>query len=53
MPSTSPLAANFVTDKLIALGQRIRSHRKGLRVSATTSAEAAGMSRITLKRVKS
>lgn len=52
MPSTSPLAAGSASEKLIALGQQIRSHRKGLRVSAAAAAEAAGMSRVTLHRIE-
>lgn len=39
-------------DKLIALGKKIRSQRKALRISATATAEAAGMSRVTLHRIE-
>ena len=52
MPSTSPLVVSSAAEKLIALGQQIRAHRKGLRVSATAAAEAAGMSRVTLHRIE-
>ncbi len=52
MPSSSPLAAGSAIEKLIALGQQIRSHRKALSVSATAAAEAAGMSRVTLHRIE-
>ena len=38
--------------KLELLGRQIRTHRKTLRVSATTTAEAAGMSRVTLHRIE-
>ncbi|MDX8386977.1 MAG: helix-turn-helix domain-containing protein [Ghiorsea sp.] len=39
-------------DKLVALGQQIRERRKGLRISATVTAEAAGISRVTLHRIE-
>jgi transcriptional regulator with XRE-family HTH domain len=35
-----------------ALGARIRTQRKSLRVSATVTAEAAGISRVTLHRIE-
>jgi transcriptional regulator with XRE-family HTH domain len=53
MPAHAPIIASTVADKLIALGKQIRAHRKALRVSATTAAEAAGMSRVTLHRIES
>ncbi|MHB8878998.1 MAG: helix-turn-helix domain-containing protein [Myxococcaceae bacterium] len=34
------------------IGERIRARRKQLRVSSTTAAEAAGMSRVTLYRIE-
>jgi transcriptional regulator with XRE-family HTH domain len=34
------------------LGERIRAHRKRHRITATTTAEAAGMSRVTLHRIE-
>lgn len=52
MPSKPPIIANNTTDQLIALGLQIRAHRKALRISATTAAEAAGMSRVTLYRIE-
>lgn len=52
MPAKSPVIASTVADKLGALGQQIRAHRKALRVSATTAAQAAGMSRVTLHRIE-
>ena len=52
MPARTPIIANTVADKLIALGKQIRAHRKALRISATTAAEAAGMSRVTLHRIE-
>lgn len=53
MPSSAPVIASAVADKLIDLGKQIRAHRKALRVSATAVAEAAGMSRVTLYRIES
>ena len=51
-----PARPNHITpvtaDKLTALGQQIRAYRKALSISATTLAEAAGMSRITLHRIE-
>lgn len=52
MPAKSPPIGNAATDKLAALGQQIREHRKALGVSATTAAEAAGMSRVTMHRLE-
>lgn len=52
MPSKSPAIEKNVADKLIALGEQIRAHRKALRVSLATAAEAAGMSRVTLHRIE-
>lgn len=52
MAATSPVLASATTEKLIALGGQIRAHRKALRISATTAAEAAGMSRVTLHRIE-
>jgi len=52
MPAkTTPITAE-ITARLAALGQQIRAHRKALKVSATTAAEAAGMSRVTLHRIE-
>jgi transcriptional regulator with XRE-family HTH domain len=52
MPARTPVIANKVADKLIELGKQIRARRKGLGVSATTAAEAAGMSRVTMHRIE-
>jgi transcriptional regulator with XRE-family HTH domain len=52
MPSKSPIIDNIAAEQLIALGQQIRAQRKALRISATTAAEAAGMSRVTLHRIE-
>jgi transcriptional regulator with XRE-family HTH domain len=52
MLARPPLIASTAAKKLGALGQRIRAHRKSLRISATAAAEAAGMSRVTLHRIE-
>ncbi len=52
MPARTPNITSTAADKLIAMGKQIRAHRKALRISATTAAEAAGMSRITLHRIE-
>jgi len=52
MPASSPPTTKAIDAKLARIGQRIRSHRKALKVSATTTAEAAGMSRKTLQRIE-
>lgn len=52
MTANPTTLASTTTDKLIALGGRIRAHRKALRISATAAAEAAGMSRVTLHRIE-
>ena len=52
MPARTPLPPDHVATKLAALGERIREHRKALKVSAVDAAEAAGMSRVTLHRIE-
>lgn len=52
MPAASPSVAEEQRAALARLGARIRDHRKELRVSAVTCAEAAGVSRMTLHRVE-
>lgn len=52
MPARTPIIASTVANKLIAMGKQIRAHRKVLRISATTAAESAGMSRVTLHRIE-
>ena len=52
MPAKPPVIASYTAEHLIALGEQIRAHRKALRISATTAAEAAGMSRVTLHRIE-
>ena len=52
MPATAPATGEIAAAKLLALGEQLRAQRKRLGVSATTAAEAAGMSRVTLHRVE-
>ena len=52
MPATAPATGEIVATKLLALGEQLRAQRKRLGVSATTAAEAAGMSRVTLHRIE-
>lgn len=52
MPAKPPVTTCNIANQLITLGQQIRAHRKTLRISATTAAEAAGMSRVTLHRIE-
>lgn len=52
MPAKSPATTDASTAQLQALGAQIRSQRKALRLSATVTAEAAGMSRVTLHRIE-
>ena len=52
MPSTAPPVAQGAGRRLEAFGQRIHARRKALKISATTTAEAAGMSRMTLHRIE-
>jgi transcriptional regulator with XRE-family HTH domain len=52
MPATLSAIGPIAQRQLDALGKGIRARRKSLRVSATTTAEAAGMSRVTLHRIE-
>ncbi len=52
MPAAAPATAQTAATQLIALGEQLRAQRKRLGVSATTAAEAAGMSRVTLHRIE-
>ena len=52
MPAPAPATGEIVAAKLLALGEQLRAQRKRLGVSATTAAEAAGMSRVTLHRIE-
>ncbi len=52
MPARAPQITKVPAKLLRDLGQRIRDHRKMLGISATATAEAAGMSRVTLHRIE-
>lgn len=52
MPAKSPSLSKTLEKTLRGLGQRLRDRRKELGISATTVAEAAGMSRVTLYRIE-
>jgi len=52
MPSQAPISPEQCTTQLKALGAQIRAQRKALRLSATVTAEAAGLSRVTLHRIE-
>lgn len=52
MPSKSPSISINQEKVLRALGQQIRNHRKSLKISAIATAEAAGLSRVTLYRIE-
>lgn len=52
MAAKAPEISANAHNKLVALGQQIRDHRKALRISATVAAEAAGISRVTLHRIE-
>lgn len=52
IPATAPATGEALAAKLLALGEQLRAQRKRLGVSATTAAEAAGMSRVTLHRIE-
>ncbi|ARN18792.1 helix-turn-helix domain-containing protein [Piscinibacter gummiphilus] len=52
MPASNPSLIQAHADQLAAWGERLRAHRKALRISATAAAEAAGMSRVTWHRIE-
>ncbi len=52
MPAQAPALAPNLAAQLTALGEGIRRQRQQQKVSATTAAEAAGMSRVTLHRIE-
>jgi transcriptional regulator with XRE-family HTH domain len=52
MPAAAPLLPAEAAEQLARLGERLRVHRKQQGISATTAAEAAGMSRMTLHRIE-
>jgi len=52
MPSIAPSITQGAGRRLEAFGRHIHARRKALGISATTTAEAAGMSRMTLHRIE-
>ena len=52
MPKSSPFMTEQSATRLQALGDVLRARRKALRLNATTVAEAAGLSRVTLHRIE-
>jgi transcriptional regulator with XRE-family HTH domain len=52
MPAPSPTVGKTAAKALRELGARVRSRRKQLGLSAIATAEAAGMSRVTLHRIE-
>ena len=52
MPSKSPPIDSVLAAWLTVMGGRIRAHRRRHKVTATSAAEAAGMSRVTLHRIE-
>jgi transcriptional regulator with XRE-family HTH domain len=52
MPARAPSMSKTAAGKLAALGAQLRAHRTALKLTATTVAEAAGLSRVTLHRIE-
>lgn len=52
MPAKPPYLSTDTLASLEALGRFIKEHRKELKLSATATAEAAGISRVTLYRIE-
>jgi transcriptional regulator with XRE-family HTH domain len=52
MPAAAPPVPPSSARQLVALGQQLRAERKRQKVSAIATAEAAGMSRVTLYRIE-
>ncbi len=52
MPAKLPIIYTSTRNKLTLLGGKIRLHRKALKVTAMATAEAAGLSRVTLHRIE-
>ena len=51
-PSKPPATSSAAAVQLTVMGEQIRAHRKALHISASTVAQAAGMSRVTLHRIE-
>lgn len=52
MPAKVHFIDKAAAEKLKTLGQQIRARRKALAINATATAEAAGLSRVTLHRIE-
>ncbi|MCM2277899.1 MAG: helix-turn-helix domain-containing protein [Oligoflexia bacterium] len=52
MPAAAPHIGTVIENRLRELGERLRARRKQLGISAVATAEAAGMSRVTLHRIE-
>ena len=52
LPAASPKVSDAKLAELAALGARLRARRRDLGVSAVDTAEAAGLSRVTLHRIE-
>jgi transcriptional regulator with XRE-family HTH domain len=52
MPAANPPITAQAALALEVLGAQLRERRRGLKISATAAAEAAGMSRVTLHRIE-
>lgn len=52
MPAKLSFISKGVSGQAVDIGEQIRAQRKSLGVSATTAAEAAGMSRVTWYRIE-
>ena len=52
MVQNDPIPGYPLIAQLQALGEQIRGQRTALRLSATVTAEAAGVSRVTLHRIE-
>jgi transcriptional regulator with XRE-family HTH domain len=52
MPAISPALTAAASQALTSLGEAVRRRRKALGINATATAEAAGISRVTLYRIE-
>ncbi len=52
MPAKTPAIAKSLKERLRQIGEQIRKRRKSLNISATTTSEAAELSRVTLHRIE-
>jgi transcriptional regulator with XRE-family HTH domain len=52
MPASAPVIDTQLAARLAAIGEQLRAHRKQLKLTAVTAAEAAGMSRVTWHRIE-